>query len=48
VTAHECSRGHCWARTIPGAGKTCKYDVWITGDQHDRLDPTIIIQPCCS
>jgi hypothetical protein len=48
VTAHECDRGHCWARSIPGAAKTCKYDVWITGDQHERLDPTIIIQPCCT
>lgn len=48
VTEHECSRGHCWARSIPGASKTCKYDVWIENGPHDRLDPTIIIQPCCS
>jgi len=48
VTDLDCSRpGHCSARTLPGAGKSCKYDVWITGGNHDRLDPTIVIEPCC-
>lgn len=41
-------RGHCFARTLPGARKQCKYDVWIRGDKHDRLDPTLVVDPCCS
>ena len=42
-------RGHCWARSVPGTTerRECKYDVWINGGQHDRLDPTVVIQPCC-
>jgi hypothetical protein len=42
-------RGHCWARSVPGKDRReCKYDVWINGGQHDRLDPTVVIQPCCT
>ena len=41
-------RGHCQARTEPKSSKTCKYDVWITGDDHDRLDPTIVLTNCCT
>jgi hypothetical protein len=40
-------RGHCTARSVPRASRSCKYDVWINGGNHDRLDPTIIISPCC-
>lgn len=40
-------RGHCTARTVPRAARSCKYDVWINGGNHDRLDPTIVISPCC-
>lgn len=42
-------RGHCWARSVPGKERReCKYDVWINGGQHERLDPTVVIQPCCT
>jgi hypothetical protein len=42
-------RGHCSARSVPGKGRReCKYDIWINGGQHDRLDPTVVIQPCCT
>lgn len=43
----ECSGGHCWAKTKPGAKAkvTCKYDVWTNAT--NRLDPTIVINPCC-
>jgi hypothetical protein len=40
-------RGHCTARSVPRAARSCKYDVWINGGNHDRLDPTIVISPCC-
>jgi hypothetical protein len=40
-------RGHCSARAVAGAARSCKYDVWINGGDHDRLDPTIVISPCC-
>lgn len=40
--------GKCEAETTPGVMKPCKYDVWITGGKHDRLDPTVIIDPCCT
>lgn len=40
-------KGKCTAETVPGAEKKCKYDVWITGGGHDRLDPEVDIQPCC-
>lgn len=41
--------GHCTAQTVSvsGSRKECKYDVWIEGGNHDRLDPTIVIDPCC-
>ena len=39
--------GKCTAETVPGAKKRCKYDVWITGGAHDRLDPTVVVDPCC-
>ncbi|HYC62847.1 MAG TPA: hypothetical protein VEK79_25125 [Thermoanaerobaculia bacterium] len=41
--------GHCTAQTVSvsGARKECKYDVWIEGGNHDRLDPTIVVDPCC-
>ena len=49
VTETTCdSNGHCRARTTPRNDKTekrCKYDVWT--DKHPRLDPDIIISPCC-
>lgn len=40
-------RGKCTAETVPGAKKKCKYDVWITGGRHDRLDPTVDLGECC-
>lgn len=33
--------------TVPGKKRECKYDVWITGPDHDRLDPTVVIDACC-
>lgn len=49
VTDVRCERpGHCAARTLPRndkAEKRCKYDVWT--DKHPRLDPEVIITPCC-
>ncbi|HYH08882.1 MAG TPA: hypothetical protein VEK11_17650 [Thermoanaerobaculia bacterium] len=48
VARHQCDgRGHCWARSMPGSKSSCKYDVWINGGNHDRLDPTIVITGCC-
>jgi hypothetical protein len=41
-------KGKCDAETIPGARRECKYDVWITGGKHDRLDPTVVVDACCS
>lgn len=38
--------GSCTAVTVPGASKQCKYDVWTTPE--NRLDPIIIITPCCT
>ncbi len=40
-------RGKCKAETVPGARKKCKYDVWIIGGKHDRLDPTVDVGGCC-
>jgi len=48
VTNAKCANGHCTAHTVPGARKQCKYDVWITGGAHDRLDPTVVVDGCCS
>ncbi len=51
VVDEKCDgRGHCWARTAPGMTerRQCKYDIWLNGGQHDRLDPTIVISPCCT
>jgi hypothetical protein len=49
VKVKGCSGGgKCEAETTPGKMAPCKYDVWITGGKHDRLDPTIIIDPCCT
>ncbi|HYC89732.1 MAG TPA: hypothetical protein VEO54_11015 [Thermoanaerobaculia bacterium] len=48
VAEMNCTRGHCRARTTPRNDKTekrCKYDVWT--DKHPRLDPDMIIIPCC-
>lgn len=49
VTETRCEgKGHCMARTLPRADRTekrCKYDVWT--DKHPRLDPDVIIVPCC-
>ena len=41
-------RGHCMARSIPGASKQCKYDVLVNDGQHEPLDPTIVITSCCT
>jgi hypothetical protein len=44
----DANGGHCMARTTPRGDKTekrCKYDVWT--DKHPRLDPDLIIVPCC-
>lgn len=35
-------------KTVPGKKRQCKYDVWITGPDHDRLDPTVVVDACCS
>lgn len=42
-----CNRGHCTTKTLPSNGteKRCKYSVWT--DNHPKLDPDIIITPCC-
>jgi hypothetical protein len=49
VTDTTCDgNGHCMARSTPRGDKTekrCKYDVWT--DKHPRLDPDMIIIPCC-
>lgn len=49
VTETTCDgNGHCRARTLPRSDKTekrCKYDVWT--DKHPRLDPDMIVIPCC-
>jgi hypothetical protein len=49
VTEKQCDHnGKCAAKTIKGANKRCKYDVWIEGDaKHDRLDPVVVITTCC-
>jgi len=48
VEAQRCDgNGHCSARSVPHSAARCKYDVWIDDGQHDRLDPTIVISPCC-
>jgi hypothetical protein len=44
--------GHCRARTLPLNGKQesrCKYDVvMVEADGRERrLDPIVIVQPCC-
>lgn len=50
VTDQSCDgRGKCKAKTVKGGKTRCKYDVWIAGDpSHDRLDPTVVITPCCT
>jgi hypothetical protein len=49
VDGKSCNgNGKCAAETVPGAKKACKYDVWITGGNHDRLDPTVVVDACCS
>lgn len=49
VSRQQCDgQGHCWAKSVPGASKRCKYDVWINGGNHDRLDPTVVITGCCA
>jgi hypothetical protein len=50
VTDQSCDgRGKCKAKTKKGGKSSCKYDVWIAGDpSHDRLDPTVVITPCCT
>jgi hypothetical protein len=48
ITEMNCSGGHCRARTTPRNDKTekrCKYDIWT--DKHPRLDPDLIVIPCC-
>lgn len=49
ITQLECvTPGHCSAKAIRRPDKTwkrCKYDVWT--DKHQRLDPDVIITPCC-
>ena len=46
VTDLKCTGGHCTARTLPKESRTqCKYDVWT--DKHPKLDPDIIVDPCC-
>ncbi len=48
VTRPHCAgNGRCTAQSIPNADRRCKYDVWIEGGNHDRLDPTVVITPCC-
>ena len=46
VTEVTCRGAHCSARTLPVTVRTrCKYDVWT--DKHPRLDPDIVVDPCC-
>lgn len=39
--------GQCTSQVIRASTATCKYDVWIQGGTQPRLDPTVVIQPCC-
>jgi hypothetical protein len=48
VNVKGCGNGKCEAHTVPGSRSECKYDVWITGGKHDLLDPTVVIDACCS
>ena len=46
VTDVTCRGGHCMARTLPVTErKRCKYDLWT--DKHPRLDPEVVVEPCC-
>jgi hypothetical protein len=47
LTEIKCEgQGHCTAKARDIDAETrCKYDVW-TGT-HPRLDPDIVIEPCC-
>jgi hypothetical protein len=48
VNVKTCNgNGKCEAETTPGAKTECKYDVWITGGKHDKLDPTVVVDSCC-
>jgi hypothetical protein len=48
VNPIQCDKqGHCWTRSVPGAKNRCKYDVWIENSDHERLDPTLVVTPCC-
>ena len=39
-------RGHCTAKSRDIDAETrCKYDVWT--DKHPRLDPEVVVDPCC-
>ena len=47
VTDVKCDgKGHCTAKAKDVDAETrCKYDVWT--NKHPRLDPEVVIQPCC-
>jgi hypothetical protein len=48
VNVKNCNgNGKCEAETVPGSRTECKYDVWITGDKHELLDPTVVVDACC-
>jgi hypothetical protein len=49
VTDQSCDgRGKCTAKAVKGGKSSCKYDVWLAGDDtHDRLDPTVVVTGCC-
>ncbi len=46
ITDVSCDGAHCKAQTLPVTAHTqCKYDVWT--DKHPKLDPDIVVDPCC-
>lgn len=40
-------KGHCMTKALGtnGTEKRCKYTIWT--DKHPKLDPDVIITPCC-
>jgi len=44
----SCAAGRCSAKALPvTARKTCKYSVFINDGNHEKLDPDVVVVPCC-
>jgi hypothetical protein len=43
----KCTKGHCTTKAMPTSGSEtrCKYSIEMSG--HPKLDPDVIIIPCC-